>query len=96
MVCFCMFYYLVGPQYITREDLTDDIASLFFPFVFSCKCTMHVCCEFYIIDGLYWRDRTFQCHFYMHHFHLAHICIVYNSVKYVHYSYNQVNSCSIL
>ena len=28
----------------------------------------------------------------MYTFHSAHICIVYNSVKCVHYFYNQVNS----
>ena len=28
----------------------------------------------------------------MHTFHSAHICIVYNSVKCVRYSYNQVHS----
>ena len=28
----------------------------------------------------------------MHTFHSAHICMVFNSVKCVHYYYNQVNS----
>ena len=28
----------------------------------------------------------------MHTFHSAHVCIVYNSVKCVRYSYNKVNS----
>ena len=28
----------------------------------------------------------------MHTFHLAHICMVFNSVKCVHYFYHQVNS----
>ena len=58
----------------------------------TCKFKPLEVIKFYLDYVLMYMLMSYMYCVCMHTFHSAHICMVYNSVKCVHYFYQQVNS----